>query len=145
MTNIADIQLAVRDRISPEVEGWNPLWFEPRTIPAPAFAVMPRDPWANLSRAQGNSSGAKWHMQIGLYLAVPTKEAEEAAWLKMSDLTGTRGAIMTRLRDRYIEDDLYRLVGRSVKFVQGRGLKVVNRNNARILPAYIEFDCITSS
>jgi len=145
MTNLRQLQVATRDRIRPAVLDWNSMWFERRTIPAPAYAVFARDPWADLNRAQGNSSAARWHLQIGLYLAAPTPQAEESAHSKMSDLADTQGPIMSRLRDRLIRDDLYGLVRHSIKFGQGRGFKIVHRNGDRILAAYIEFDCLTDS
>lgn len=145
MTNLRQLQMAARDRIRPAVPDWSSMWFERRVIPAPAYAVFARDPWADLYRAQGNSSSARWHLQVGLYLSAPTPQAEEAAHAKMSALADTQGPIMSRLRDRLIEDDLSALVGRSIKFCQGRGFRIVHRNGDRILAAYIEFDCITSN
>lgn len=144
MTNLRQLQMATRDRIKPAVSDWNSMWFERRTIPAPAYGVFSRDPWADLTVAQGNSSAGRWHLQVGLYLAVPTPQAEESAHVKMSDLIDTEGPIMSRLRDRLIRDALYDLVGHTIKFGLGRGLKVVHRNGDRILPAYIDFDCRTA-
>lgn len=142
MSDLNQVSMAIRDRISPAVLDWNALWFEPRVIPVPAYAVMPRDPWADLMRAQGNSSSAKWFMQVGLYLNALD---EEAARIRMGTMAGTTGPIMSRLRDKLIDDDLYQLAGHNVKFQLGRGFKVLHRNQHRILAAYIDFDVTTKN
>lgn len=143
MTSGRDVSKAIVARIEPAVTAFdakNPLWFEPLVIPAPAYAVFDREPWAELQIAQGNSTAARWFKTIGLYLPIPGVADEEAAREQMEKLTDTEGPIMLALRDRVIKDALFDLCGRSMKFGKGRGKKPVVRRGNWILPAYIDLD-----
>lgn len=143
MTNLLQLSEAVRDRIQPTMTAFGEcLWYERRPMPAPSWAVLYRDPWGDLTEAQGGSTAGKFHMSIGAWLSA---RDEEAARVQMYQLADTQDTVMGLLRDKMITDDLSLLCGRSVKILQGRGLKVLTRNLGEILPMYIDFDVTTRS
>lgn len=119
MTSFPVICEAVAARVRPVLFGWEVLGQPNLLVPAPCAVVqLNANQYANYQLNLGGVVTA-WSLKITLHVPAAS---QEAAWLRMGELTDPSGQLIRRLRDveDEIDDDLSRLC-RDVKPTVARG------------------------
>lgn len=140
MSDIVEVSEALFGRLRPVLPDWSTIWYEPSPIPVPAVCVE-GDPGKAADYAETWGNLTKWSMRIGLYVGAVD---QVAAIRLLGTLTGTRGPILTALKDDDAEDALATISMQCVQATTLTGWRMIRRNNARYQYAAINVTVTTN-
>lgn len=121
MADYEDVSRAVIERIRPALPGWEMFWYPRSSHPVPAVRIQPDE----TKHAGYQEVPGMWYLRVGLH--VDTTD-EEAAYMRLSDLTDRGGPLISMiLDDDPAHDALWDLCGLAIGVVDGRRWKPPNR------------------